>query len=166
MRLASIALAAALAAVPAAAAEPRWRLYTPDERATLAVATTDEETDDFGSPAFSCRMGSGRIDVSHRLRPKEREWMAAAVRRGVDPRLQTVPAEAEAIVPRLAFTRGEDWEAEFELPVGSPPFERLRREGVFEFRLGTLAVRIAERRGLDQVARFQEVCRSGKGRQP
>src|SRR5262249_40189518 len=44
-------------------AELRWRLFEQDDQLVLFIATSDE-TDNTGSPSFSCKRGSDTINVT------------------------------------------------------------------------------------------------------
>jgi hypothetical protein len=90
-RLAALALATLGAPAGAAEGEWRWRLFGDGDNATLVYTHTDEGTDNFDSPRFTCKRASGKIRVEHVMRTAERKAFAAAIIDGKELKIDLAP---------------------------------------------------------------------------
>jgi hypothetical protein len=145
----------------AAEDEWRWRLTGSGEQMTLAVTDTDA-TDALGTLYFTCTRGSGFVDVVSILDDKQRRAIADVVREGKYPTVElSADGEASAI-SQVRHTDMDGWQLIFQIGPTSKAFNRLRDSGVLEFRVGKTTFRGSFNVGLDQVAEFQNACKTSR----
>ncbi len=153
-----IILASGLAG--ARADEKRWRLFDQGNDAFLVVAETDQ-LDRPALPEFSCRKAIGFIDVYGEAKENLRMAMAERIRTGQAPWIQFVPDYSDKTTfVDLSFSH-EGWRYKYSLIADHEAFERLKREGVLEFKLGTVLVHEEFTAGLDNVSKFLDLCNKG-----
>jgi hypothetical protein len=141
----------------AAEGEWRWRSMGSEDRLTLAVTDTDA-TDALGTIYFTCKRGSGFVDVVAILDDEQRRAIADVVREGKYPTVElSADGEASAI-SEVRHTDMDGWQLIFQMGPTSKAFNRLRDSGVIEFRVGKTTFRGSFNVGLDQVAEFQNAC--------
>jgi hypothetical protein len=123
----------------------------------LAVADSDKP-DRFALPELSCKRAIGFIDVYGEANEDLRKAMAEFIRNGQPPYIELVPEAIhnEAYLD-LSFSY-EGWRYKYTLIADHEAFERLKREGVLEFKLGNALVREEFTVGLDNVSKFLDLC--------
>lgn len=75
-----------------------------------------------------------------------------------DPTIAMVPDDSSAMGLE-AFTGMAGWRYRFQLSVTGPAFEQLERTGIFQFKLGDSSVRSEFKVGLENVRKFQDLCK-------
>jgi hypothetical protein len=148
------------AAVAAGDAEERWRIYEGDNEVFLSITTTEGGTDDFGSPYFQCRRGSGTIQVGGTAKQDLRAAIADVIRADEYPLLHVFPIDS-GDVSLLSFSYSEmrGWQYGFELPAIGRSFDEFKRTGQLTFKVGTTVVTEEFNTGLESAARFQDICK-------
>lgn len=161
MCVAGSALAACVvlgsAAVHAAEGDVQWRVSDQDDTALLVIADSDA-TDNFGSPLFHCKKGSGIAVAEGDTSDDLRTTIAAMILHDEEPTIAMVPDDSSAIGVE-AFTGMTGWRYRFQLSVTGPAFEQLERTGIFQFKLGDSSVRNEFKVGLENVRKFQDLCK-------
>jgi len=137
--------------------EVRWRVSDPDDTALLVTADSDA-TDNFGSPLFHCKKGSGIVVAEGDTSDDLRTTIAEMMLHDKDPAIVMVPDDSSAMGVE-AFTGMTGWRYRFQLSATGPAFEQLERTGIFQFELGDSPVRSEFKVGLENVRKFQELCR-------
>ena len=144
-------------AVRAQEGEVRWRVSDQDDSALLVKADSDA-TDNFGSPLFHCKKGSGIVVAEGDTSDDLRTTIAEMILHDKDPAIVMVPDDSSAMGVE-AFTGMTGWRYRFQLSATGPAFEQLERTGIFQFKLGDSPVRSEFKVGLENVRKFQELCR-------
>jgi hypothetical protein len=153
-------LAPVSAAVAAGNAEERWRIYEGDDWASLLITTTEGATDDFSSPYFSCRRGSGRIKVGGDAKQDLRTAMADVIRADEYPRLHLLPFDSDHIsLLSMSYSEMRGWQYDFDLPAVGPSFDEFKRTGLLMFNVGTTVFTEEFKAGLESAAKFQDICK-------
>jgi hypothetical protein len=139
----------------------RWRLFEERDAALLAIADTDEGTDAFGSPLFRCKKASGPIEAEGATNDDIRTAMAAMISSDKYPLIQLFP-EARDNVSLLSLSYSEadeGWRFHFLLEAVGPTFEEFKRTGQLAFKAGTKVIRAEIKAGIENAARFQDICK-------
>lgn len=144
-------------AVRAQEGEVRWRVSDQDDSALLVKADSDA-TDNFGSPLFQCKKGSGIAVAEGDTSDDLRTTIAAMILHDQYPTIAMVPDDSSAMGVE-AFTGMAGWRYRFQLAVTGPAFEQLERTGIFQFKLGDSSVRSEFKVGLENVRKFQDLCK-------
>jgi len=152
-----IGLILAAHGVRAQEGEVRWRVSDQDDTALLVTADSDA-TDNFGSPLFHCKKGSGIVVAEGDTSDDLRTTIAEMMLHDKDPAIVMVPDDSSAMGVE-AFTGMTGWRYRFQLSATGPAFEQLERTGIFQFKLGDSPVRSEFKVGLENVRKFQELCR-------
>jgi hypothetical protein len=154
-------LAAAILAASAVAREGewRWRLSRDGDRLTLVYADTHEGTDNFGSPRFTCRRGSGTIRVEHVMRQAERRAFAAAIAKRLELALALVPASRSPLSAEVSYSPVDGWIYGYEIGAEEQAFDRFKATGVYRYKLGKTPLQSELKAGLQAVGQFQDACR-------
>jgi hypothetical protein len=140
--------------------EWRWRVFDPEGEAILAMTDTDEATDNFGLPLFTCKDKSGNLNVEGQAKENLRVAMANLIRADETPWIRVVPDVApESATIDLYFSSIDGWRYKFNLQEDHKSLDRFKRDGVLEFKLGDAFVHEEFKVGLENVARFLELCR-------
>jgi hypothetical protein len=147
--------------------EVRWRVFDEGGEALLAIVDTDEPTDNLGVPLLSCKDGMGAVNIEGVANEKLRVAMAEMMRADVVPEIQVIPdATPGATSIELFYSyAGEGWRYKFLLQENHAAFERFRREGVLEFKLGDAAIHEEFKVGLENVGKFLELCKPKSNKQ-
>jgi hypothetical protein len=139
--------------------EVRWRVFDQLDQALLVIADTDEATDSFGSPMFSCTKKSGNVNVEGEAKENLRVAMANLIRANETPWIQVMPDTASrAATVDLVFSEIDGWRYKFGLSAGHKSFERFKRDGVIEFKLGKATVHEEFKAGLENIVKFFDLC--------
>ncbi|MGJ4926883.1 hypothetical protein ACQR1I_02655 [Bradyrhizobium sp. HKCCYLS2038] len=150
-------LAAGLA--DARAGEKRWRMFDQETKLFLAIADTNELS--LVLPEFSCTRAMGFIDVYGEATDDLRIAMAEFVRTGQPPLIHVQP-DLHHIDPVVDLVFSYDgWHYKYSLLGNDESFDRFRREGVLEFKLGNVLVHEEFKVGLDEVGKFIDLCKGG-----
>jgi hypothetical protein len=157
----ALAALAALASGSAGAQkeESRWRVFDQEGEALLAIANTDEATDHFGLPIFTCKDKSGHVNVEGEAKENLRSAMANLIRADEIPSIQVLPdAAAETTTIDLFFSYMDGWRYKFDLESDHKSFERFKRDGVIDFKLGQVTIHEEFKVGLESVTKFLDLC--------
>jgi len=158
-RALSICVVLASGLAGARADEKRWRMFGQETELLLAIADTDEPGHVL--PQFSCTRAVGFIDVYGEAREDLRIAMAEFVRTGQPPLIHVQP-DLYHIDPIFDLTFShEGWRYKYSLIGSDEAFERFKREGVLEFKLGKVLVHEEFKVGLDDVGKFVDLCKGG-----
>jgi len=152
-----------LASAPATvrADEKRWRVFDQGAEVFLAIAGSDQP-DQFDLPELSCTRAMGIISVYGEAKENLRIAMAELIRTGQAPSIQMLPNVGDKIAPFVDLSFSYDgWRYRYALIAVHEAFERFKREGVLEFKLGTILVREEFNAGLENINKFFDLC--GKG---
>ena len=156
-----VALAASvafsLASAHAAEGDVQWRVSDQGDSALLVTADS-EATDNFGRLLFHCKKGSGNATAEGDMNEDLRSTIAAMMLRDEEPNIVMVPEDSSALGGEF-FTGMAGWRYRFQLSVTGPAFEQFERTGIFHFKLGESSVSSDFKVGLENVRRFQELCR-------
>jgi hypothetical protein len=71
--------------------ETRWRVYDREGESLLAISDTDEATDSFGLPLFTCKDKSGSVGVEGEAKENLRVAMIDRIRSDAPPWIQVMP---------------------------------------------------------------------------
>jgi hypothetical protein len=142
----------------AAEGEWRWRLNESGDQMTLAVTDTDA-TDALGPQYFTCRRGSGLVDVVSTLDDERRVAIADVLREGNYPKIELSADSNPIAISEVRHSDMDGWQLIFQISAGSKTLDRLRDSGLLEFRVGKATFRGSFNIGLDQIAKFQDACR-------
>jgi len=160
MRVGGLALAASVALGSNARAtegDVQWRVSDQDDSALLVTADS-EATDNLGPLLFNCKKGSGIATAEGDMSEGLRRAIAAIMLRDEEPNLVMSPEDPSALFAEF-FTGMAGWRYRFQLSVTGPAFEQFERSGSFRFKLGESAVSSDFKVGLDNVRKFQELCK-------
>jgi hypothetical protein len=142
----------------------RWRLLDQDGSLTLFRAMSDE-TDDYGSPSFSCRKGSGIIEAGVAMAEKERRALADMIANDRYPKLSLVPPDPQfESLPQLVYAEIDGWYYRFSISADAKAFGEFTRTGTFKFELADAIVATSFDVGLDNAIRFHNGCRKVEAR--
>jgi len=148
------------AAVAAGNAEERWRIFEDDNEAYLSITTTEGATDDFGSPYFQCRRGSGRIQLGGDAKRDLLAAMADVIRANEYPRVHVFPVDSgDTSLLNLSYSEMRGWQYSFNLEAAGAAFDEFTRTGRLALKVGTTVVTEEFKTGLESVARFQDICK-------
>ena len=132
-----------------------WRIFDNDDEETLAITDTDLAGDNIKMPLIYCKKAEGRITVRGDADESLRLAMADVIRGNREPAAKLAPAGEEHI--ELFFV--ESWQYRIRISADAPPFEQFKKTGVLQFKLGKATVREKFTVGLENIAKFQEICR-------
>ena len=153
--VASVALGSASA--HSAEGDVQWRVSDQGDSALLVTADS-EATDNFGPLLFHCRKSSGNATAEGDMSDGLRSTVAAMMLRDEEPNVATVPEDSSAMGVEF-FTGMAGWRYRFQLSVTGPAFEQFERTGMFRFKLGDSSVSSDFKVGLENVRKFQELCK-------
>jgi len=135
----------------------QWRVSDQGDRAFLVTAD-GEATDNFGPLLFHCKKGSGNATAEGDMSEDLRTTIAATILHDKEPAIAMVPEDSSAFGIEF-FTGMTGWRYRFQLAVTGPAFEQFQRTGGFRFRVSDSAVSSDFKVGLENVRKFQELCR-------
>ena len=135
----------------------RWRMSDQGDGALLVTAD-GEATDNFGPLLFHCRKGSGNATAEGDMGKDLRSAIAAMLLRDEEPNIVMVPDDSSAFGGEF-FVGMNGWRFRFQLSVTGPAFEQFERSGSFRFKLGDNSVSSDFKVGLENVRKFQELCK-------
>ena len=144
-------------AVHAEEGEVRWRVSDLGDSALLATADS-EGTDNFGPLLFHCKKGSGMAIAEGDMSDDLRSTIAAMILHDEEPAVAMVPDDPSAMGVE-AFTGMTGWHYRFRLAVTGPAFQQFERTGSFRFKLGDSSVSSEFKVGLENVRKFQDLCK-------
>ena len=148
------------AAVAAGNAEERWRIFEDDSGASLLITTTEGATDDYDSPYFQCRRGSGRIQVGGDAKHDLLTAMADVIRADEYPRVRVFPVDSgDTSLLNLSYSEMRGWQYSFDLEAAGAAFDEFKRTGQLTYKVGTTVVTEEFKTGLESAAKFQDVCK-------
>jgi hypothetical protein len=148
------------AAVAAGDAEERWRNFEGDNEASLLITTTEGATDDYGSPHFQCRRGSGVIQVGGDAKQDLRIAMAQVIRIDEYPMVHVFPIDSgDTSLLNLSYSEVRGWQYSFDLQAAGAAFDEFKRTGQLTYKLGTTVVTEEFKTGLESAAKFQDICK-------
>jgi hypothetical protein len=110
---------------------------------------------------LSCNDGMGAVNVEGEANEKLRVAMAGMIRANEAPEIQVLPDATPGAASLELFHSfaGNGWRYKFLLQQNHQAFERFRREGVLEFKLGDAAIHEEFKVGLESVGKFLELCK-------
>ena len=156
-----VALAASVALGPAnahsAEGDVQWRVSDQGD-SVLLVTAVSEATDHFGPLLFHCRKGSGNATAEGDMGEALRSAVAAMMLDDREPNIAMEPEDSSALGGEF-FTGMTGWRYRFQLSVTGPAFEQFERTGNFRFKLGDITVSSDFKVGLENVRKFQELCK-------
>ena len=139
--------------------QQRWRVFDQGDHALLVIADSDDGGDDLGSQYFRCRKASGTIVVEGNATESLRKAIADLIRTDQYPRARIiVPSSEETVLLQPSFSEVNGWQYSFDLAADGKAFERFRRTGALEFRVGKASDRGEFKVGLENIAKFQDIC--------
>ena len=138
--------------------EVRWRAFDQGDTALLVIADS-EATDNFGSPLFQCKKASGIATAEGDMNDDLRRTVAELILRDRELALNLMPEDPSAQVEAF-FSGMTGWRYRIQLSVTGPAFEQLKRTGAFQFKIDETFVRDEFKVGLENVSKFQELCKS------
>jgi hypothetical protein len=153
----------ALLALPSGSAhsnddEVRWRVFDQDDTALLVIADSDE-TDNFGSPLFQCKKASGIATAEGYMSDDLRHTAAEFILQNREFAVNLMPDDSSVQNVEVFYSDMTGWRYRFQLSVTGPAFEQLNRAGSFQFKIDETFVRDEFKVGLENVAKFQELCK-------
>ena len=163
MRCGVLAAFALLSIAAADAEDMKWRAFDQGEGALLAISDTDEATDHFGLPLFSCKKGLGFVEIEGEAKENLRIAVANLIRADGTPLVQVLPdvqSETNMNTIELFFTFIDGWRYRINLPTDHGALLRLRREGVLDFKVDPASVHEEFKIGLESVGKFLDLCKS------
>ena len=163
-RLAALALATLGAPAGAAEGEWRWRLLGDGDNPTLVYTDTDEGTDNFDSPRFTCKRASGTIRVEHVMRAAERKAFAAAIAGGKELEIDLIPPSPRSLFPEPQYSPVDGWTYGYEIQADDPALDRFKATGVYRYRVGKTPMQSKLTAGLETVGKFKDACRRSPSR--
>jgi hypothetical protein len=147
-------------AAAAGNAEERWRVFDRDNEASLAITTTEGDTDDYGSPYFQCRRGSGRVQVGGDAKRDLLTAMADVIRVDEYPRVHVFPVDSgDTSLLNLSYSEMRGWQYSFDLEAAGAAFDEFKRTGRLTYKVGTTVVTEEFKTGLESAATFQDICK-------
>jgi hypothetical protein len=132
-----------------------WRIFDNGDDETLAITDTDLAGDNIKMPLIFCTKAQGRITVRGDASEPLRLAMADVIRDNREPAAKLAPSGEENI--ELFF--GESWQYRIVISADEPAFEQFKRTGVLQFKLGKATVREQFTVGLENIAKFQDICK-------
>ena len=158
--VAIVALGFAVGSARAKNDEWRWRVSDQEGQAVLAKSDTDEATDNLGLPMFTCNDKSGNVTVEGEAKEPLRIAMAGLIQVDEIPWIQVVPdATPETATIDLFYSFIDGWRYKFDIQEDHKSFERFKRDGVLEFKLGGTVVHEEFKVGLENVTKFLDLCK-------
>jgi hypothetical protein len=161
MCVGSLVLAASVALGSAdahcAEGDVHWRMSDDGDEALLVTADS-EATDNFGPLMFHCKKSSGMATVEGDMSNDLRATIAAMILHDDEPSVTMMPDDSSAFGVE-AFTGMTGWHYRFRLSVTGPAFEQFVRAGSFHFKIGDSLVSSDFKVGLDNVRKFQDLCK-------
>jgi hypothetical protein len=156
-----IALTAAVSGTARAQdSEIRWRVFDQGDTALLAIADTDEATDNFGLPVLSCKSKLGSVEIEGEAKENLRFAMADLIRADETPWIQVLPDTApETTTIDVFFSFIDGWRYKFNITDDHKSFDRFKRDGVLDFKLGKAMVHEEFKVGLVNVTKFLDLCK-------
>jgi hypothetical protein len=153
-----------LSSACSAADERRWRVFEQTDGALLAPSSSDDATDDVGSPSFRCQSHSGTIVVEGTATQGLRNAVADLIQSNGYPQVELIPASSlGSTLLTVSYSEGSGvWEYSFSLEVAEPAFDAFKRSGRLAFKIGSAVVREEFKAGLDSIAKFQAICKRPK----
>jgi hypothetical protein len=140
--------------------EWRWRVSDQEGQALLAKSDIDEATDNLGLPMFTCKDKSGNVTVEGEAKEALRIAIAGLIRADEIPWIQVTPdAEPETTTIDVFYSFIDGWRYKFDIQEDHKSFERFKRDGVLEFKLGEAAVHEEFKVGLENVTKFLDICK-------
>jgi hypothetical protein len=153
----AVSVALGSASAYCAEGEVQWRVSDQGDSALLVTADS-EATDNFGQLLFHCRKGSGNAAAEGDMSEGLRRTIAAMLLHDEEPNIIMVPEDSSALGGEF-FTGMAGWRYRFQLSITGPAFEQFERTGSFRFKLGDQTVSSDFKVGLENVRKFQELCR-------
>ncbi|WP_157644282.1 hypothetical protein [Bradyrhizobium sp. WSM2793] len=139
--------------------EARWRLFDQGTDALLAIANTDEPGDAFGMPLLSCPRKSGFVSIEGEAKEEMRAVMSEMIKTDQAPWIKVAPdVNPESATIDLFYSFIDGWRYKFGIQVDHKMFERFKREGVIDFKLGRAEVHEEFKVGLDNIGKFLDLC--------
>ena len=139
--------------------EIRWRVFDQGDAALLVIADTDDATDNLGLPVLSCKSKFGSVEIEGEAKENLRFAMADLIRADETPWIQVLPdTAAETTTIDVFFSFIDGWRYKFIIGDDHKSFDRFKREGVLEFKLGKAMVHEEFKVGLVNVTKFLELC--------
>ncbi len=151
----SVALGSAIAYC--AEGDVQWRVSDQGDSALLVTADS-EATDNFGQLLFHCKKGSGNATAEGDMSQGLRRTIAAMMLHDEEPNIVMVPEDSSALGGEF-FTGMTGWRYRFQLSVTGSAFAQFERTGSFRFKFGDQSVSSDFKVGLENVRKFQELCR-------
>jgi hypothetical protein len=161
MRVGGLAIAVSVALGPnarAAEGDVQWRVSEQDDSALLVTADS-EATDNFGPLLFHCKKGSGNATAEGDMSDDLRTTVATMILHDEEPAVTMVPDDDLSTLGVEFFTGMTGWRYRFQLAVTGPAFEQFERTGSFRFKLGDSSVSSDFKIGLENVRKFQDLCK-------
>jgi hypothetical protein len=158
-----VALALLTMATAEATEDVRWRAFDQGDGALLAISDTDEATDHFGLPLFSCKKGLGFVEIEGEAKENLRIAVANLIRADETPLVQVLPdvqSETNMNTIELFFTFIDGWRYRINLSTDHGALLRLRRDGVLDFKVAAATVHEEFKIGLESVGKFLDLCKS------
>ena len=144
-------------AAHAAEGDVQWRVSDQDDSALLVTADS-EATDNFGPLLFHCKKGSGIAIAEGDMSDDLRTTIAAMILHDEEPAVAMVPDDPSAMGVE-AFNGMTGWHYRFRLAVTGRAFQQFERTGSFRFKLGDSSVSSEFKVGLENVRKFQDLCK-------
>jgi hypothetical protein len=159
-------LALAACASDAKEDEWRWRVLDQEDEALLVISDANGG-DHFGLPLLSCKKNTGAVEVEGEARENLRFAMADLLRADGVPWIRAMPesasvGEAGDTTLDLHINMLDGWRYKFLLSADHRAFERFRRSGEIEFKLGAVAVHEEFKAGLESAGKFFDLCKKSE----
>ena len=158
-----LAATAAVAMSSAVTAEDdrRWRIFEDGDKVLLSASHTDEPSDDLGSPFFRCERKSGTITIEGTASQELRNAMAGLIRSNGYPQANLIPPSSlgPALLTLSYSEMGGNWQYGFSFLAAEPAFNDFAHTGRLTFKVGSAVVQEEFKVGLDNVAKFQAICK-------
>jgi hypothetical protein len=136
----------------------QWRTGKIDDGRLLLTFSESEASDDFSGLSYYCKPSSGTIEVHGNTDERQRKVFADLVRNDNYP---TVTLEGEQSTWELSHSDDGGWGFQFKISADGTAFDKFKKTGRFQFKVGTLAVDNGTRKaGLEKVSEFQAACRN------
>jgi hypothetical protein len=136
----------------------RWRIGKIDDGRLLLSFTDFDASDFFSGLSYYCKPSSGTVEVHGSSDERQRKVFADLIRNDSYP---TVMLEGEQSVWELSHSDDGGWGFQFEISADGAAFDKFKKTGRFQFKVGTLAVDNGTRKaGLEQVSEFRAACRN------
>jgi hypothetical protein len=136
----------------------QWRTGKIDDGRLLLTFSESEASDDFSGLSYYCKPSSGTIEVHGNADERQRKVFADLIRNDSYP---TVTLEGEQSTWELSHSDDGGWGFRFEIAANGVAFDKFKKTGRFQFKVGSLAVDNGTRTaGLEKVSEFQAACRN------